>query len=368
MGNSNWRIISSTKNWIESASIEQLKHAAAMRNVIYAAGMPDLHPGKGIPVGAAVLTQQTIYPHIIGNDIGCGMGFYATSIDAARFKAERYAKIMDNYESFEQIDIGSRIAELPQDLTGPVPGTIGGGNHFAELQAVEEIFDSEAAAQCGINKESLYILVHSGSRGLGDSTLRRFIEKYQAQNGLEDSTESFREYMAEHDYCVRWGIINRDIIACRLLTGLGLKPDYRTILDTPHNFIEKISENGEIRYIHRKGVAKSEDFNIIPGSRGTFTYLVKKTHSTVDNLYSVPHGAGRKWERSACKGKLGSKYTKETIKITKFGSRIICKDKDLLFEEAPESYKNIETVVNDITEAGIATPVATFRPVMTLKY
>lgn len=79
-------------------------------------------------------------------------------------------------------------------------------------------------------------------------------------------------------------------------------------------------------------------------------------------------GAGRKWERSACKGKLGSKYTKETIKITKYGSRIICKEKELLYEEAPESYKNIETVVRDIADAGIVTTVATFRPVMTLKY
>lgn len=364
----NWRVISSPKNWVESKSIEQLKHSASLRNVVYSVGMPDIHPGKGIPVGAAVLTKETIYPHIIGNDIGCGMAFLKTKIESKKFKQERYSKELEKITSFDEVNIDEYLKEYKSLKAQSALGTIGGGNHFAEFQVIDKVYDKETFEKYQLSEENLMILVHSGSRGLGDLTLREYIEKYSAQNGLNENEVQFSEYLKEHDYCLEWAKINRSLIGVRLLTALGLKVDLTTILDTPHNFIKPITINGETLYIHRKGVSESEELNIIPGSRGTLTYLVKKNNSGYENLYSVPHGAGRKWERSACKGKLENKYNKESIKISKYGSNVICKDKDLLYEEAAESYKNIGIVVNDMISEEIVTVVATFKPVMTVKF
>ena len=368
MGESKWRVISSTKNWIESKSIDQLKHSISLRNAIYAVGMPDIHPGKGIPVGAALLTKGTIYPHVIGNDIGCGMGVFTTGIDVKKFKTDRYAKELEKLPSFNSIDIQHLMSKYENMQAISALGTIGGGNHFAEFQCVDTISDIETFSKCGFTENHLSLLIHSGSRGLGDVTLRSFIEKYQAQNGLDESSVAFSSYITAHDYCVEWAKINRALIASRLLIGLGLKESTQSVLDTPHNFIKPVTINEERYYIHRKGVSESEELNIIPGSRGTLTYLVKRNNSGYNNLYSVPHGAGRKWERSACKGKLENKYTKNSIKISKYGSPLICKEKELFFEEAPESYKNIDIVINDMVDAGIITVVATFKPVMTIKF
>jgi release factor H-coupled RctB family protein len=91
------------------------------------------------------------------------------------------------------------------------------------------------------------------------------------------------------------------------------------------------------------------------------------TEDTAHSNYSLAHGAGRKWERSSAEAKLRNRYTKANLARTPIGSRVICSDSKLLYEEAPQVYKNIDVVIDDLVEAGLATVIASFRPILTYK-
>ena len=115
---------------------------------------------------------------------------------------------------------------------------------------------------------------------------------------------------------------------------------------------------------------------MIPGSRGTFSYLVEPIGEQKNNAYSLAHGAGRKWKRMAlarhatlseAKSHLSHKFKVEDLRQTALGSRVICEDKDLLYEEAPQAYKNIDVVIQDMLDAGLIRVIAIFRPVITYK-
>jgi release factor H-coupled RctB family protein len=106
---------------------------------------------------------------------------------------------------------------------------------------------------------------------------------------------------------------------------------------------------------------------MIPGSRGTFSYLVNPIGDHYQNAYSLAHGAGRKWKRSDTKAHLSNRFKREDLIKTNLGSRVICEDKDLLYEEAPQAYKNIDIVIQDMVDAGLIEVIAVFRPVITYK-
>ena len=137
---------------------------------------------------------------------------------------------------------------------------------------------------------------------------------------------------------------------------MGLKDKMEKLIDIPHNFLERKQIGDEDFFIHRKGAASSDN-----------DFIVKPIKSDLDHLYSIAHGAGRKWQRIMCKGKLGKKYDRETIKFSKYGSKVICNNRDLLFEEAPESYKNIEQVIDDLSSYGLIEKIAVTRPLLTVK-
>ena len=106
---------------------------------------------------------------------------------------------------------------------------------------------------------------------------------------------------------------------------------------------------------------------VVPGSRGALSYLLKPVSEQWENLWSLAHGAGRKWNRKSCKERLSSKYTAKDFLYTSLGSRVICHDKTLLYEEAPQAYKNIETVIEDMKREGLVKVIATLKPVITYK-
>lgn len=106
---------------------------------------------------------------------------------------------------------------------------------------------------------------------------------------------------------------------------------------------------------------------MIPGSRGDFSYLVQPTHHTEKSLYSLAHGAGRKWQRSECKGRLSHKYSTNDLQHTNFGSIVVCTDKNTLYEEAPQAYKKISSIIAAMENAQLLTVVARFKPVLTYK-
>lgn len=338
---------------IEGNAIEQLKTTARLDGITVAAGMPDLHFGKGCPIGVAFLSTDYIYPHLIGNDIGCGMGLWKTTIKKQKIKMDQWVK---------------KLAAPPPfsgNSPGPVTGTIGGGNHFAELLMPEKVMDDKAFERLGFNKRRLCLLVHSGSRGIGEAILRRHIDNY-GPGGLGSETTEAMAYMEQHDYALEWARKNRAAIAEKFAEKLGGKCS--KVLDLCHNSITLSQIREERCWLHRKGAAPADNgMVVIPGSRGTLTYLVRPLGSQKANLFSLPHGAGRKWNRKSCKARLQGKFSRSSLTRTRLGSRVVCSNKDLLFEEAPEAFKNIKKIIETLCRQGLIEVVATFCPVITYK-
>ncbi len=360
-------LVSSDKSWIEGDAIRQLEKTAQLEGMLAAVGLPDLHPGKGSPVGAAFMSEKMIYPFIVGNDIGCGMGLFATTLKARKAKRDKWCKKLSALEEPWLGDAGAWLLEKGIDLPGyeQACGTIGGGNHFAELQMVETAYDPSTLKNMGMDQKNLLLLVHSGSRGVGDDLLRRHTERFGA-GGLPEESRIATQYLASHDIALKWAKANRALIAERFLAQLN--SDALPLLDACHNSVARVEIEGEIRWLHRKGAAPSDDGPIvIPGSRGTLSYLVCPTGDQKKNLWSLAHGAGRKWNRTSTRQRLKAKYNAKALTQTALGNTVICENRDLLYEEAPDAYKKIENVIEEMVNAGLIKVIATLRPLITYK-
>jgi len=334
----------------------QLKAISQLRGVVKAVGLPDLHAGKS-PIGVAVVTEGIIYPHIIGNDIGCGMGLFKTGVDMKKFKMDRWITKLNHIRALADIETVN-----PYEEASPIYdlGTIGSGNHFAEFQILEEVFDENEFNKFQIGKADLLLLIHSGSRGYGQSILNEFNDSY----GYTSNSAEVIKYMEKHDDALLWAERNRRIVADKLIKYLGYSSHGEKVIDCKHNFLE---QKGNM-LIHRKGAVSAEvGAVIIPGSRGSLTYIVTPTDKVTESAYSLSHGAGRKWARSLCKSRIRDKYNRDTIRETKLKSHIVCHDTDLLFEEAPEAYKNIDMVIESLLEFDLIKIVATLKPLLTYK-
>lgn len=332
-------IIKDDKLWMEEAAIAQLKQFAQFPGVIDAAGLPDLHFGK-VPVGTTFTTSDIIYPFFIGNDIGCGMCLAETGVKTKKLN----------------------LKQLLSKLEGTqMKGTysIGGGNHFCELQSIDHIYHKEEAALLGLNKKLLYILTHTGSRNMGTEIHSQFgdVRGYPI-----DSKEAI-QYLALHEDALAFARTNRIECSKAFLKLAGYPQDIRLILDCMHNGIEK--HNG-IYYHHKGSISAFTPYAVIAGSRGSYSYLVKCI-PVKETLYSISHGAGRKWPRHLCKGRLEQKYKKDQLKTSALGSVVITNEKKLLYEEASEAYKNIEHVIHILEEAGCIEVIARFKPEVTYK-
>ncbi len=361
------RLFASSKSWIEGEAMRQLYAVAKLDGVRHAVGFPDLHPGKGTPVGAAFVTEGVIYPHLIGGDIGCGMSMFKTDLVRHDAKLDRWAGLYFHLEHPWDEDVGDYLAasDLQSTQFDSDLGTIGGGNHFAEVQAVEKVHDTLAFKRTGIGKDQLVILVHSGSRGLGESILRAHVNEYRT-SGVAGESFAGEEYLNGHNHAVRWAKANRALIARRFASKLGAEAE--CVWDGCHTSITRHEGDGEVVWIHRKGaVAADNEFVVIPGSRGSLCYVVKPTGDGESHAWSLAHGAGRKWARSESRLRMRERFGAHQLVQTPLGGRVICEQRDLLSEEAPAAYKNIEAVIQDLVDAGLASVIATFRPLLTYK-
>ncbi|WP_299193709.1 RNA ligase RtcB family protein [uncultured Erythrobacter sp.] len=360
------RIIASSESWIEQSAIDQLHQTAQLKGIEEAVGLPDLHAGRGIPIGAAFWSTTHAYPHLVGNDIGCGMSLWQTDIRARRFKLDRAVKRLTDLDGPWSGDQPARLTEsgLPAELTADALGTIGGGNHFAEFLAVDEVHCEQTFDSAGFDPAGVLLLVHSGSRGLGQAVLEGHLRQF-GTGGLEVGGSDFAAYRKRHDQAMRWAELNREIIAERFLDRLSASGTRK--LDIFHNTLTPHKDG----WLHRKGAAPADKgLVIIPGSRGTMSYLVAPTsdEQKLDHaLHSLAHGAGRKWARSDAKAKLSKRYSQSELERTELGGRVICEDKSLIFEEAPQAYKNIEGVIGDLVDAGLVKVVAVLRPLISYK-
>jgi release factor H-coupled RctB family protein len=361
------RLFASAKSWIEGEALRQLFAASKLEGVRLAVGFPDLHPGKGCAVGAAFVTEGLIYPYLIGGDIGCGMALFKTDLVRRDVKLDHWARIPFDLEHVWTDEIAEVLAKEELESTGfdEVLGTLGGGNHFAELQVVEEVLNAREFKKCGLGKQQLVVLVHSGSRGLGESVLRDYVTEHQA-SGSDAESFAAMAYLQGHDLAVRWAKVNRKLLAERFAQALGVEAE--PLWDGCHNSITPRELEGETVWVHRKGaVAAEQEAVMIPGSRGSLSYLVKPLGDGECRAWSLAHGAGRKWARSEARLRMRERFGKEQLVLTSLGSRVICGERDLLYEEAPAAYKNVEAVIQDLVDAGLISVIATFRPLLTYK-
>lgn len=371
---SNVVIVANQSTWLDDASIEQLVHCAALPKMQKVAGMPDLHPGRTYPIGAAFLTEDHLYPALIGNDIGCGMGIWQTDLLAHKFKLSKALAKLTDVESAlsgteiaalcETDDIANHLLEAlkVQNVSCHGLGTIGRGNHFVEIQKIETVYRADLMDYYGLSKQHIQLLVHSGSRGFGDAILNAHLAK-SGYAGIPSDSNEASLYLNDHANAMRFAELNRRLIAKRF--AIRLKTDISPILDLCHNFVEYSESN--CGYVHRKGASPSNrGIAVIPGSRGDFSYIVKPNANS-DLLDSIAHGAGRKWRRSHCKANLKNLYQLNQLLKTKLGSHVICQDRDLIYEEAPEAYKAITPIIDSLVQAGLIEVIAKLKPLITFK-
>ncbi|MBY6068820.1 RNA ligase RtcB family protein [Leisingera aquaemixtae] len=346
--------------WIDGRAEEQLEQVAGWPGMTAVAGFPDLHPGRFGPVGAAFLADR-IWPQLVGPDIGCGMALFRLDLPRRRLRLDKAARRLAVLE--DGADLHQALAALDAaGLTGLINpealGTIGGGNHFCEVQVVDEVMDH---TRTDLQKDDLCLLVHSGSRGRGAGIFQGLDDSWK--QGFAAESDAAARYLALHDAAIRWARVNRALIASSASEALGCEA--RLICDTVHNHVVPHSDS----WLHRKGAACPEG-GLVPlaGSREAPSYLLEVPNTVPEALGSVSHGAGRKYDRSSMHGRIRkTRSDLAALTRTRFGGRVICGDRDLLLEEAGQAYKDPEQVLQNLADFGIANAVARLLPLVTFK-
>lgn len=378
-------VVASSSLWVEDAAIQQLKITSNLPGMVRAVGLPDLHPGRGYPVGAAFLTRDRIYPALIGGDIGCGVSLYQTDVPTGKVKLDKLDRrigTLDNGINDEEMSILLNFDSKISDELGLVRdmfdncgiskeflsslGTCGFGNHFSELQKVDQVLDQSAFDTLGLSKSHLQLVVHSGSRGVGQSILREHVDAH-GHSGLAVGDASYVEYMGKHDAALKFAELNRRVIAARI--ACRIRCDIELLSDVNHNLVSKIFIDGGEGWVHRKGATPTDQGVVmLPGSRDDFSFILEPLNCNADvSLRSIAHGAGRKWMRSDCKGKINKKIDQADLLRNSLGSRVICNDKALIYEESGQAYKEVGSVLASLVGADLVKTIAKSRPVLTYK-
>ncbi len=378
-------IVASPRLWLEGAAIQQLIRTSRLPDMIRAVGMPDLHPGRGYPVGATFFSAGRFYPALVGSDIGCGVSVWSTDLPAARYRLDKLDRLIGNLDGPLADAELDRIADAFPALAARLEavrgclaaagldakhmrsaGTIGRGNHFAEIQRVESVVDGAGPPAALVDPKRLNLVVHSGSRGLGEGILREHVDAF-GHGGLVDGSDEAAAYLARHEAAVAFAEVNRWLIAARICVRLGAEAERR--IDVNHNTVTQECFDGMRGWVHRKGATPmAGEAILIPGSRDALSYLVAPVAGAAESsLGSLAHGAGRKWQRSDCRARLEKTGVLKDPGKGALGSRVICDDRNLVFEEAGAAYKPIDTVIDSLVGAGLVRVIAQFRPVLTYK-
>lgn len=367
------------KAWVqgvewEPEAVAQTKQAANLDIVYpYLAVMPDTHSGRGSTVGSVIPTRKAIIPAAVGVDLGCGMMAVRTTLKASNLP-DSLSKIRHSLERTIPVGFNDYKDHVPGSVDnawsglearfavikskhGQVVGanenkprvqlaTLGGGNHFIEV--------------CLDENGNVWIMLHSGSRGIGNQIGRYFIEKaYQYTIGqgiqltnrdlawLDDNTELFQDYFEAMLWSQDYAKINRQVMMQRVLDDLRKQKELPTFqlveqaINCHHNYAQKETHFGEELYITRKGAvsARTGELGIIPGSMGVKSFIVEGL-GNVESFQSCSHGAGRRMSRTKAK----ANFSSTDLEAQTLG--VECrKDKDVV-DEIPAAYKDIDAVMN----------------------
>ena len=425
-------------------SLAQLQNVATLPGIVDAAiAMPDIHQGYGFPVGGLAATELpdgVVSPGGVGYDINCGVRLLALplTVDELGERRERLVHELSRAipagtgrEGGKRVDLedvlrnGSRtVAEREDDvertesegrLDGAEPsavserarqrgagqlGTMGSGNHFVELQAVDRIFDRAAAAAFGLGERQVTVLVHSGSRGLGHQVCSDYVKRMDAVLGsygieLPDrqlscapaSSPEGQAYLAAMAAAANFAWANRQEIANRIRTsvarvlGTGTADDTRQVYDVAHNVAKPEQHHGRDVLVHRKGATRafpagSDEIPaayrgvgqpvFIPGSMGTGSYVLAGEPGSLERSFGTTcHGAGRRLSRTAAKKEIGGAELRRQLEAR--GIVVRSASNKGLAEEAPFAYKDVEAVVDVVARAGLARRVVRLVPIGVVK-
>ena len=396
------------KSWCENCEEGAVKQAVNLAHhpalVHHVALMPDAHQGYGMPIGGVVAAKDAVIPAAVGVDIGCGMIATETDVPAEVFAEMSFRrafqeklkeripvgegeshKSTQNWEGFEEYTAnnGMRSNLWPSKLDRMNLGTLGGGNHFIELQkstALDGSGDPEGGAK-------VWLMIHSGSRNLGKRIeehyhriAARMCERFHSP--LPDKDLAFlpieeptgHDYFTDMLFALRYAKENRrrmmEVMKATLAEFVPGANFVRTI-DIHHNYAAFEEHFGEKVCVHRKGAtsAKLDEIGIIPGSMGTASYIVRGLGNP-DSFMSCSHGAGRRMSRIA------ASTTLTVEECDKAMDGIVCerwhkykgfgKAKGRLdLSEAPQAYKDIEDVI--ASELDLVEPLVRLVPLASLK-
>jgi tRNA-splicing ligase RtcB len=345
---------------IADDTVRQLQRMASEPYVVdFVAAMADAHVANGVAVGTVFATEHTVVPRALGGDLGCGMSAIKTNIDASSISRKTLEEIVgafgraiptgsathrgrgvDVSETLMCSRLSTRALEHTREAIGKRHlGTLGGGNHFLEL-------DRDA-------DRNLWILVHSGSRGLGAAVaahhaeVARFVGDSQLA-GLDTREEHGAAYLEDLSRALTFARANRRALARRaleIMTDVFHETvEYLDEVDIHHNFVAKESWFGRDLIVHRKGAVSVPEGAraLVPGSMGTASYVVEGLGCPAA-FGSCSHGAGRVMSRSDARRKIKPKALAEAMR------RIVYPEKlsKQLVEEAPTAYRDITEVLED---------------------
>lgn len=441
---------------LRDQSIDQLVNTATLPGIVqYALAMPDIHQGYGFSIGGVVATRAddgVISPGGVGYDINCGVRLLASDMEEGEVRpyledlaTALYHKIpsgvgvegfirLSEQEMDEVLETGARWTlkhglARKEDLIhteeeGAMPGagagkvskeakkrgrdqlgTLGAGNHFAEIDVVDEIFDSELARAFGLFPGQVVLQIHCGSRGLGHQVCTDYVNTFQTvvkRYGivLPDrqlvcapvTSPEGRDYIAAMAAAANFAWANRQALSHQarqafadVLAGKVRGHDLRMVYDIAHNMAKLETHEVEGRNlrvcVHRKGATRAfgPGSHVLPpayrqagqpvfapGSMGTASYVLAGTEGSMRQTFgSTCHGAGRQMSRSAAKKQVQGGRLKQELEeggvVVRAGSLAG------LAEEAPVAYKDVSRVVDVVHNAGIARKVARLRPIGVVK-
>lgn len=386
------------KAWVKNVPVEpdtykQVQNASKLRIVKGVALMPDCHVGRGSTVGSVVATYEAIVPAMVGVDIGCGM--VAVKLDGVnaddlpdtllKVRTEIEHAVPVGFGVHESADYGiKQIADAAEFVTwleekhpkignnrkdsklstiGAQLGSLGGGNHFIEV--------------CLDTHNELWLMFHSGSRGIGNMIGSYFIELAKGEmlkndihlpdkdlSYLKEGTEYFDDYVKAVNWAQVYAARNRADMVRRVLTVLRRHlPAFnaqKLAINCHHNYVQKETHFGQEVWLTRKGAvsARKDELGIIPGSMGAKSFIVRGLGNS-ESFCSCSHGAGRVMSRSQAKKLI---TLEDHIKATE---GIECRKDEGVIDESPASYKNIDDVM--AAQSDLVEIVYTLRQILCVK-
>jgi len=388
------------KSWCADVDPLALRQAVNLANhpavALHVALMPDCHVGYGMPIGGVVAVKDALIPNAVGVDIGCGMVAVETDLPAERFAdlPERRAFMTrvkarvpvgeghshgsrQAWEGFERFcDASPEAADRwPSALDRENLGTLGGGNHFIELQVSDEGF--------------VWLMIHSGSRNLGQRVASHYHAEARSLNSqmrvelpdpdlafLPTNSKAGRDYLRDMTFALAYARENRRrmMAVCReALQDLAGPVAFGREVNIHHNYAAEEQHFGRTFFVHRKGAtrARLDETGIIPGSMGTPSYIVRGLGNP-ESFTSCSHGAGRAMGRAEANRRLtedacnramsGIAFDRWGQAKARWGKR---RGASVDLSEAPQAYNDIEAVIE--SERDLIEPLVKLRPLAVVK-